>query len=73
MKYEELENKMKGLVQIIPDMINEKIYYDVTICADGLAFTFSVTSDATMAEEHAKTLKNCLINEMRYLTEDYAK
>ena len=69
MKYEELEEKIKKMVQIIPDTVNGKIYYGLTLCADGLAFTFSVTSDEKMALEHSKTLVNCLINEMRYLVD----
>ena len=69
MKYEVLEEKIKKMVQIIPNDIANKTYYGVTVCADGLAFTTSVTSDEKMAQEHAKTLKNCLINEMRHFVE----
>jgi hypothetical protein len=71
MKYEQLEEKVKQMVQIIPDEINGKMYYGVTVCADGLAFTTSVTSDKKMAQDLTKTLTNCLINEMRHLTDDY--
>jgi hypothetical protein len=66
MKYEVLEEKIKKMVQIIPDTVNGKIYYAITLCADGLAFTFSVTSDEKMAQKNSKTLENCLINEMRH-------
>ena len=71
MKYEQLESKVKSMVQIIPDTVNGKMYYGVTVCADGLAFTTSVTSDEKMAQDLTKTLTNCLINEMRHLTDDY--
>ena len=73
MKYEQLESKVKEMVKIIPDMVKGKMYYGVTVCADGLAFTTSVTSDEKMAQELTKTLTNCLINEMRHLVDDQEK
>ena len=69
MKYEELEEKIKKMVYILPEVVNKKIMYAVSISADGLSFVFSVTSDEKMAQKHSKTLTNCLINELRYLVD----
>jgi hypothetical protein len=66
MKYEQLERKIKGMVKIIPDTVYKKTMYAVTLCADGLAFAFHVTSDEKMAKKQEKMLQNCLINEMRH-------